>query len=68
MNFINKALNLADTLREKVQEAANGVENVVDGIKNTTVEITTSSINAVNDLPKKMGLKPRPFRATLMML
>ncbi|ABA24998.1 conserved hypothetical protein (plasmid) [Trichormus variabilis ATCC 29413] len=50
MNFINKARNLADTLKDKVQEAANGVENVVDGIKNTTVEITTSSINAVTDL------------------
>jgi len=50
MNFINKARNLADTLKDKVQEAANGVENVVDEIKNTTVEITTSSINAVTDL------------------
>jgi hypothetical protein len=54
MDFINQALNLADRFREKVQETANnaaiGIEGVVDGIKNTTVEITNSSINAVTDL------------------
>jgi uncharacterized protein YoxC len=55
MDFINQARNLADTLKDKAQEAANntakGIEGVVDVIKNTTVEITTSSINAVSDLP-----------------
>ena len=55
MDFINEARNLADTLKDKVQEAANntakGIEEVVEEIKNTTVEITTSSINAVTDLP-----------------
>lgn len=55
MDFINQARNLADTLKDKAQEAvnntANGIEEVVDGIKNTAVEITTSSINAVTDLP-----------------
>jgi hypothetical protein len=54
MDFINQTLNLADTFREKVQETANNaaieIEDVFDGIKNTTVEITNSSINAVNDL------------------
>ena len=54
MNFINQAQNLAFQVRDKVQEVvtstANGVEEVVDGIKNTTVEITTSSINVVKDL------------------
>ncbi|MCC5633406.1 hypothetical protein LC613_38725 [Nostoc sphaeroides CHAB 2801] len=55
MDFINQARNLADTLKDKAQEAATntakGIEEVVDGIKNTAVEITTSSINAINDLP-----------------
>jgi uncharacterized protein YoxC len=55
MDFINQARNLADTLKDKAQEAANntakGIEEVVDGIKNTTIEITTSSINAITDLP-----------------
>ncbi|MCG6133496.1 MAG: HNH endonuclease [Nostoc sp. LLA-1] len=55
MDFINQARNLADTLKDKVQEAAanaaNEIEKTVDGIKNTTVEITASSINAVNNLP-----------------
>ncbi|MBE8968306.1 HNH endonuclease [Nostocales cyanobacterium LEGE 12452] len=55
MDFINQARNLADTLKDKTQEAATstakGIEEVVDGIKNTTIEITTSSINAINDLP-----------------
>ncbi|QLE53623.1 HNH endonuclease (plasmid) [Nostoc sp. C057] len=55
MDFINQARNLADTLKDKAQEAANntakGIEEVVDGIKNTTVEITTSSINVVTNLP-----------------
>ncbi|NEU83724.1 HNH endonuclease [Nostoc sp. UIC 10630] len=55
MDFINQARNLADTLKDKAQEAANntakGIEGVVDGIKNTAVEITSSSINAVSDLP-----------------
>jgi uncharacterized protein YoxC len=55
MDFINQARNLADTLKDKAQEAANntakGIEGVVDGIKNTAVEITSSSINAVTDLP-----------------
>jgi hypothetical protein len=55
MDFINQVRNLADTVTGKVQEAANntanGIEEVVDGIKNTTVEITTSSINAVSNLP-----------------
>ncbi len=54
MDFINQARNLADTLKDKAQEAATntakGIEEVVDGIKNTTVEITTSSINVVTDL------------------
>ncbi|MHC5916913.1 MAG: HNH endonuclease [Nostoc sp.] len=55
MDFINEARNLADTLKDKAQEAATntakGIEEVVEEIKNTTVEITTSSINAVTDLP-----------------
>lgn len=55
MDFINQARKLADTLKDKVQETAtntaNGIEEVVDGIKNTTVEITESSINAVINLP-----------------
>ncbi|MEH1987170.1 MULTISPECIES: hypothetical protein [unclassified Nostoc] len=55
MDFINQARNLADTLKDKAQEVANntakGIEEVVDEIKNTTIEITTSSINAVTDLP-----------------
>ncbi|WP_243458482.1 hypothetical protein [Nostoc sp. UIC 10630] len=55
MDFINQARNLADTLKDKAQEAATntakGIEEVVDGIKNTAVEITSSSINAVSDLP-----------------
>ncbi|WP_373527619.1 HNH endonuclease [Nostoc sp.] len=55
MDFLNQARNLADTLKDKAQEAAtntaNGIEEVVDGIKNTTVEITNSSINAVTNLP-----------------
>lgn len=54
MDFINQALNLADTFKGKVQETANNaaisIEGVVDEIKNTTVEITNSSINAVTDL------------------
>ncbi|MGF1979146.1 MAG: HNH endonuclease [Nostoc sp. CmiSLP01] len=54
MDFINQARNFVDTLKEKAEEAANntasGIEEVVDGIKNTTIEITTSSINAINDL------------------
>lgn len=55
MDFINQVRNLADTLKHKAQEAATntvtGIEEVVDGIKNTTIEITTSSINAITDLP-----------------
>ncbi|MBD2363457.1 HNH endonuclease [Anabaena minutissima FACHB-250] len=55
MDFINQAQKLADTLRDQVKEATintvNGIEEVVDGIKNTTVEITTSSIKAITDLP-----------------
>ncbi|MEH1771062.1 MAG: HNH endonuclease [Nostoc sp.] len=55
MDFINQARNLADTLKDKAQEAANntakGIEEVVDVIKNTTIEITTSSINTITDLP-----------------
>ncbi|BAY26929.1 hypothetical protein NIES2100_67450 [Calothrix sp. NIES-2100] len=54
MDFINQAQRLASQVRDKVQEVvtntANGVDEVVDGIKNTTVEITTSSINVVKDL------------------
>ncbi|MBD2168859.1 HNH endonuclease [Calothrix membranacea FACHB-236] len=54
MDFINQAQKLASQVRDKVQEVANntvnGLDEVVDGIKNTTVEITTSSINAVADL------------------
>ncbi|MBD2358120.1 HNH endonuclease [Tolypothrix sp. FACHB-123] len=54
MDFINQAQKLASQVREKVQEVAtnatNSLDEVVDGIKNTTVEITTSSINAVADL------------------
>ncbi|WP_414577212.1 HNH endonuclease [Anabaena sp. CCY 9402-a] len=55
MDFINQAQNLADTLRDKATEATintvKGIEEVLDGIKNTTVEITTLSINAITDLP-----------------
>jgi hypothetical protein len=55
MDFLNQARNLADTLKDKAQEAAtntaNGIQEVVDVIKNTTVEITNSSINAVTNLP-----------------
>ncbi|MEH1997096.1 HNH endonuclease [Nostoc sp.] len=55
MDFINQARNLADTLKDKAQEAATntakGIEEAVDVIKNTTIEITTSSINAITDLP-----------------
>ncbi|MEH2215677.1 MAG: HNH endonuclease [Nostoc sp.] len=54
MDFINQAQKLADTIRDKAQEAAsnvvNGMDDVVDGIKNATTEITTSSVHAVNDL------------------
>ncbi|MEH2196953.1 HNH endonuclease [Nostoc sp.] len=54
MDFINQAQKLADTIRDKAQEAAsnvvNGMDEVVDGIKNATTEITTSSVHAVNDL------------------
>ncbi|BAY14063.1 hypothetical protein [Calothrix sp. NIES-2098] len=54
MDFINQAQKLASQVRDKVQEVAtnatNSLDEVVDGIKNTTVEITTSSINAVADL------------------
>ncbi|MEH2348389.1 MAG: HNH endonuclease [Nostoc sp.] len=54
MDFINQAQKLADTVRDKAQEAAsnvvNGMDEVVDGIKNATTEITTSSVHAVNDL------------------
>ncbi|MHC5727250.1 MAG: HNH endonuclease [Nostoc sp.] len=54
MDFINQAQKLADTVRDKAQEVANnvvnGMDEVVDGIKNATVEMTTSSIHAVNDL------------------
>ncbi len=54
MDFINHAQKLADTVRDKVQElatnTANSIDEVVDGIKNTTVEVTTSSINVVTDL------------------
>ncbi|MDZ8188430.1 MAG: hypothetical protein RMX96_26680 [Nostoc sp. ChiSLP02] len=55
MDFINQVRSLADTLRENAQEGANntaiGIEEVVDGIKNTTLEIATSSLNAITDLP-----------------
>ena len=54
MDFINQAQKLADTVRDKAQEVANnvvnGMDEVVDGIKNTTAEMTTSSVHAVNDL------------------
>ncbi|MEH2126771.1 hypothetical protein [Nostoc sp.] len=54
MDFINEAQKLADTVRDKAQEAANnvvnGMDEVVDGIKNATAEMTTSSVHAVNDL------------------
>jgi hypothetical protein len=47
MDFINQAQNLADTLKDKVQEVAtntaNGIEEIVDGIKNTTIEITATA-------------------------
>jgi uncharacterized protein YoxC len=56
MNFINQAQRLASQVRDKVEEVvtstANGVDEVVDGIKKTTVEITTSSINVVTDLQR----------------
>ena len=57
MDFINQAQKLADTVIDKAQEAANnvvnGMDEVVDGIKNiknATTEMTTSSVHAVNDL------------------
>ncbi|MEH2065631.1 MAG: HNH endonuclease [Nostoc sp.] len=54
MDFINQAQNFADTVKDKAQEVANnlvtGMDEVVDGIKNATVEMTTSSIHTVNDL------------------
>ncbi|WP_138498580.1 HNH endonuclease [Nostoc sp. PA-18-2419] len=54
MDFINQAQRLADTVKDKTQEAANnvvnGIDEIVDGIKNVTTEITTSSSHAVNDL------------------
>ncbi|AFY34470.1 hypothetical protein [Calothrix sp. PCC 7507] len=54
MDFINQAQNFASQVRDQVQEVAtntaNGINEVVDGIKNTTTEITTSSINVVTNL------------------
>ncbi|MHC5936866.1 HNH endonuclease [Nostoc sp.] len=54
MNFINQAQNFADTVRDKAQEVGNnvvnGMDEVVDGIKNATTEMTTSSFHAVNNL------------------
>ncbi|MDZ7962456.1 MAG: HNH endonuclease [Aulosira sp. DedQUE10] len=54
MDFIYQAQNLANTVKDKIQEAAtntaNGLDEVVDGIKNATVEISTSTINVVTDL------------------
>ncbi|MEH2109989.1 HNH endonuclease [Nostoc sp.] len=54
MDFINQAQKFSDTVRDKAQEAANnvvnGMDEVVDGIKNATSEMTTSSAHAMNDL------------------
>ncbi|MBD2207478.1 HNH endonuclease [Calothrix sp. FACHB-1219] len=54
MDFINQAQNLAFTVRDKVQEVAtnatNGLDEVVNEIKNTTVDITTSSISILTDI------------------
>lgn len=54
MDYINQVQKLASQVKDKVQEiatdTANSVEGVVDGIKKTTGEITTSSINLVTNL------------------
>jgi hypothetical protein len=56
MDFINQAQKLVNTVREQVQEVTNntaiGIEEVADSINNTTVEITTSSINVASDLQR----------------
>jgi hypothetical protein len=42
MDLIGGAKNLADTVKDKVQEIANSVDEAVDAAKNTTAEITAS--------------------------
>ncbi|MDZ8056141.1 MAG: HNH endonuclease [Aulosira sp. ZfuVER01] len=56
MDFINQAQKLVDTVRDQVQEVtsntADSIGEIVDGINNSTVEITASTINLVTDLQR----------------
>lgn len=49
MDFLNQAKELADTVRDKIQEAVNSIDGVVDEIKSTATEITASGTAKVNE-------------------
>ena len=49
MDLFNQAQKLADTFRDKVQEAANSINDVADGVKSTAAKMTDSGIATVNE-------------------
>ena len=49
MDLFNQAQKLADTFRDKVQEAAKSIDEVADGVKSTAAKMTDSGIATVNE-------------------